>query len=478
MSGTRPWPVVVPATLGMVVLTVVLHAAAGPILAFASRHGWYEWRFPWDYLPSLFDLAVVAALAQLIAHVATPGWRWGLLASAVRSALALLATAYLLPWLTLNYGAGWIAPVVTKHVILLGAAALCGHFGSLLAEGEDAAPRARRLGLGLAAVFVAGVAAGCLASRPVRVDPMLEQAIVAGNWQQVLGLGSAWQRREPANLAPSVVITTASGRLEQYDTVEYQTASRLLSNAVEDRSPALRACVQWARVLTAHQPRCPAAWEMLATALGACYQYRASEQACTVAISLDPTDATAYRYRARAEWHERKEDEALSDANRAIDLAPRSAASWIYRGIVYTSRGEYDRATEDYTQAIALDPKSGAAYYYRGWSYHYDDKFDLALPDFTKAIALNPQDGYAHLERGYVYGRRGDLAAALDDDDRAIALNAHDRKAWLERGWALEHLKRPGPAREAYRQAAWLSAAQLTLWEAVRAWRYLRRVRD
>ena len=84
----------------------------------------------------------------------------------------------------------------------------------------------------------------------------------------------------------------------------------------------------------------------------------------------------------------KRQDQALSDLNRAIALNPHFYFSYINRGAVYHSKGDYDHSILDYTKAIELNPNDPSAYNNRAISYYGKKEYDKAWDDVHKTEAL------------------------------------------------------------------------------------------
>jgi tetratricopeptide (TPR) repeat protein len=312
----------------------------------------------------------------------------------------------------------------------------------------------------LAALAVAGGIRVWQRYGPVPIDPALEQAIVAGDWAQVLSLAEAWQMRDPAALTPALVADEACTRLGEPGL--RHVAKRYLTHAEARDRPELWSCVRWARTLVRHQPGCSAAHCLAASALIWVGEYSAALKAADEAIRLVPVDARPYELRAAAHTFRHEYDEALADAAKAVELAPRDALAYATRAYVFYDRQEYDRAIADYTTEIGLNPRDAEAYADRGIAYDANKEFDQAIADFTRAIELDPQSARARSLRASDYARKGEFTKARAEWDAAIELDPTDWTAYRERGYLID-LKR-GWYAEAIRD--FTKAIELDQWSA------------
>ncbi|AWW43392.1 tetratricopeptide repeat protein [Streptomyces cadmiisoli] len=158
------------------------------------------------------------------------------------------------------------------------------------------------------------------------------------------------------------------------------------------------------------------------------------------AITIDPRNHRAFAYRGRLHsWHDRN-DQAVADLTTAIGLDPAYAFALAQRGTANRQAGRYDDAVTDLTAALDLDPTYDWALAQRGTAHRQASRYDEAVADFTAALDLNPAHDWALAQRGEVHRLAGryddavrDLTAAVDVDP------AHD--------WALAQRG------EAHRQA-------------------------
>jgi len=147
-----------------------------------------------------------------------------------------------------------------------------------------------------------------------------------------------------------------------------------------------------------------------------------------------PTDllALALHARGRALYYLDREEEALTDLNKAIALVPDDSAFLADRGETYRWLGRHEEAFADFDRAIELDPDNAGAIASRGDTYEQMGRYQEALADFDRAIELNPDYSWAIASRGETYQQMGRYHEALADFDRAIELNP-------DYSWAIAH---------------------------------------
>jgi tetratricopeptide (TPR) repeat protein len=148
----------------------------------------------------------------------------------------------------------------------------------------------------------------------------------------------------------------------------------------------------------------------------------------TMAIELDPTNAT--RYESRSEFHytfEHSVEEALEDLIRAIELDPNNERYYYLRGYFYTELKKYDLAIESYQQALRINPGMIDAINNIGVIYEQQGKTELEIENYNKCIALentNPNSAAnCYYNRARIYEQQRKLTEALQDYTKAIELD-------------------------------------------------------
>jgi len=158
--------------------------------------------------------------------------------------------------------------------------------------------------------------------------------------------------------------------------------------------------------------------------------YDKATEGFSIAISLDPNDAGAYRSRGYAYRMKDQYDQAISDLTEAIRLDPNDAEAYKSRGDAYNGKFECDMAINDYSEAIRLDPNDADAYISRGDAYwtngllgDADDMYDQAINDYSEAIRLDPNNAIAYIGRGNAYNDKGQYDQAINDYSESIRLD-------------------------------------------------------
>ncbi|GGX32981.1 hypothetical protein GCM10010297_63120 [Streptomyces malachitofuscus] len=160
------------------------------------------------------------------------------------------------------------------------------------------------------------------------------------------------------------------------------------------------------------------------------------------AIALDPRNPRAWAYRGKVHiWHDLN-DQAISDLNTALDLDPTDAWALASRGQAHRQAGRYDEAVTDLDAAHELDPTFELTLTERGEAHRQAGRPDEAVADFTAALALDPTDAWALASRGQAHREAGRYDEAVTDLTAALALDPTLDWALASRGQAHRQLSR------------------------------------
>ncbi|KAJ3184569.1 cytochrome c oxidase subunit 1 [Geranomyces variabilis] len=161
-----------------------------------------------------------------------------------------------------------------------------------------------------------------------------------------------------------------------------------------------------------------------------------SNDAFTRLIELNPNDYDAYVYRARANAHLGRFEDAFLDLSTAVKINPAHPAIYFHRASLLRVRNPF-KAIEDYSVVLLLEDSklSVEAYYQRALLYYTLQQYENAASDLETVIRIAPQRAQAHLTLGILHMRYfNDLNEALKCFDRSIAINTTQTFAYLCRG--------------------------------------------
>lgn len=143
------------------------------------------------------------------------------------------------------------------------------------------------------------------------------------------------------------------------------------------------------------------------------------------------------------------DDASLSDADRVVALEER--------GYSYRSNGRNEEALTDFDRAIELDPERAWTIALRGQTYQTIGRHEEALTDLNRAIELSPDYAWAIASRGEIYRINGRHGEALMEFDRAIELKPDFALAIASRGQTYQTIGQHEEALTDFNQAAELS---------------------
>jgi tetratricopeptide (TPR) repeat protein len=131
-------------------------------------------------------------------------------------------------------------------------------------------------------------------------------------------------------------------------------------------------------------------------------------------IDANPDTDTGYAARAYAFAQMRKEDDALTDINKALELNPGSARALTSCAKLRSMQNRPNEAMKDISAALAADPKYAKAHGVRAGIQQQLGNTNVALDAVNRAIELAPSDGSLFLLRASVYTdlRKFDQASA------------------------------------------------------------------
>jgi tetratricopeptide (TPR) repeat protein len=128
-------------------------------------------------------------------------------------------------------------------------------------------------------------------------------------------------------------------------------------------------------------------------------------------------------------------------------------ATHLARGEQYAKDGKHAEAIIEFKSVLQLDPNSAAAHWDLAKSYLATHKVREGYWELHEAARLDPKNLDAKLQYGDISRLAGDSEEALKQADEVIAADPNRWAAYVLRGQALETLKRPEDAKEAYLKA-------------------------
>lgn len=133
------------------------------------------------------------------------------------------------------------------------------------------------------------------------------------------------------------------------------------------------------------------------------------------ALSVNPNDTLAYKYRGLSHLILRSYRTSVRDFSKWIALAPQSAEAYFIRGLAKGKMEDFRGEIEDYNKAIKFDPTNIEAYFNRGAAKMQLEYYESAVIDFDKVIAMDPQHAAAFANRGQAKIASGEKQNGCDD---------------------------------------------------------------
>jgi serine/threonine-protein kinase len=181
------------------------------------------------------------------------------------------------------------------------------------------------------------------------------------------------------------------------------------------------------------------------------------------ALSLEPTNAAAYRGLAATYAYLEKTEAADSTYRRAIAMKPDYWGGYNDLGQFYINQGKYQEAVLQFRKVIELTPDNVFGYNNLGAAYWYLDDVDKARGMFVRSIEVEPNyRAYSNLS--IVYYNHGQYAEAASTCEKALKLNNTSYKTWAT--LANAYYWAPGQREkslDSYRRAAALAEEQRKL---------------
>ncbi len=180
-------------------------------------------------------------------------------------------------------------------------------------------------------------------------------------------------------------------------------------------------------------PNSSMAFTWQAWAFGFLEQYAEAEQAINQAITLDPTNPTAYAAKAIILSLEYSADEgtintlddAVSASRTAISLAPDLMEALWARGLVLEITSNYTDAVASLQSAISLNPNIAELHMALGRNLRFLSDNEGAIEEFNRANALDPTNPLPATYISRTYANIGDYAKAVQFAEQALQ-NAPD----------------------------------------------------
>ena len=170
-------------------------------------------------------------------------------------------------------------------------------------------------------------------------------------------------------------------------------------------------------------------------------KYRWAISICTVLVTINPFDATAFLNRSWAYLNAKEYQKAIQSADRVIILGTKLsmvtsdsnlAMAYNNRGAGYMGLKEYKQAIQDFDHALELNPK--LSLYNRGIAYYRLKEYQRAIENFDHILELDPKKSSAYLVRGTAHYWLKEYELAIQDFNHVLTLDAKNNLSYHNRG--------------------------------------------
>jgi serine/threonine protein kinase/Tfp pilus assembly protein PilF len=147
------------------------------------------------------------------------------------------------------------------------------------------------------------------------------------------------------------------------------------------------------------------------------------------AMSLDHSNADAYRAEADVLDAEGRHDEAIAAMQKAADLAPDDWRFPMNLGVFDLAGGKLQQAAEEFRRSAELAQDNGLAYYNLGIVELRLNQLDRAQDDLDRALKLDPHAG-TYEAISWLDIQKGDYNAAVAASERAKNMDPTNYVSW------------------------------------------------
>ena len=157
---------------------------------------------------------------------------------------------------------------------------------------------------------------------------------------------------------------------------------------------------------------------------------KAEEENAQKALKLDPTLGEAYNCLATVNlYYYRNWPEAEGDFRRGLELSPNFAEMHAHYAMCLVFFGRNDEALSEVERALALDPLSPRFGFTSGWLRFFMRQYDTAIEQYRKTLELDPNLPFAHESLGDAYEKKGMQKEAIAEWVNALTLTGEKEEA-------------------------------------------------
>jgi tetratricopeptide (TPR) repeat protein len=160
------------------------------------------------------------------------------------------------------------------------------------------------------------------------------------------------------------------------------------------------------------------------------------------AIELDPKHAFAYYDWGLLLYDQENYSEAVSKYQKAIELDPQDPDAYNELGNVFVQQKRYDEAVTKYQKAAELDPKDADVYNNWGNMLVGQKRYEEAVVKYQKAIEVDPKSPDAYNNWGDMLAEQKKYDEAVVKYQKAIEVDPKDGTAYSNWGNMLAEQKK------------------------------------
>ena len=190
--------------------------------------------------------------------------------------------------------------------------------------------------------------------------------------------------------------------------------------------------------------------------LGICYlrtqQLEKARAALAGMFSIPAESAMAHLMLAKTMVHQRSEEQAIPELEKAIALDPHLPMAHFLLGEIYLFKSNPQAALEEFKKELAVNPSVWLVYWRLGDAYTRLEKYDEAVRALKQSIWLNETFTGPYVLLGEIGLKKGDLELAVGFLERALKLDPNNYYAHYFLGRAYQQLGRNEEARREIEQ--------------------------
>ena len=214
--------------------------------------------------------------------------------------------------------------------------------------------------------------------------PNIENALLAGRWDDVMKYSKEYLSREPDNVGVRFVLSVA-----YYMKGEYGLQGEQHAQILKDQQ-SMDAVIAWCEKLVQRFPQNYYARFLLGAAYPINDETEKAIESYKKAIEINPGLAEAYAGLGDRYLDDGQANDAIGYLKKATEINPTLVSAYLNLGVAYEETGQGDEAIASYEKVIELKPRLTRAYFYLGELYLEKGDKENAIKAYKKVIELEP----------------------------------------------------------------------------------------